>query len=219
MCPAVLARSSLQLYFSPGSCSRVSLIALEEAGVEYAGHQVLLSSGEQHAAAFRALNPKGRVPVLVVGDQVLSETVAIVSFLAWRFPQADLLPRDDPWAEAQALSFLAWCASTLHPLLTRLRLPQRFCDRPDSAGRVRDLAREEMVAQLTLVEELLSQRTWMLGSAWSIVDAYVFWVWARCPESGIDASLFPCLSAHGQRSMARPAVQRAIARETRPPGR
>lgn len=201
------------LYFSPGACSRVSLIALEEVGVRYTARQVLLAGGDHKTVDFRTLNPKGKIPVLVIGDQVLTENVAILTFLSRRYPRACLLPHADLWEEAEALSLLAWCASGLHPLMTRLRLPRRFCDLPGVAERVQELAREEMTVQLGVAEQRLSQHPWMLGATWSIVDAYLLWVWARCPEAGINAADFPCLCGHEKRSMDRPAVQRAIQRE------
>ncbi len=206
----------IELYFSPGACSRVSLIALEETGVAYSSHRVLLARSEHKAPEFLALNPKGRVPVLVLDGNVLTENVAILEFLACRYPDAGLLPRDDPWSQAQALSWLSWCASGLHPLVTRLRLPLRFCDLPNAADRVRELARSELSAQLAIAEQRLSQRRWLLGDAWSIVDAYLVWVWGRAPESGIDPARFPQLCAHERRLLERPAVQRALRRELTP---
>ncbi len=204
---------SLELYYSPGACSRVCLIALEEAGAQYTTHRVLLASGDHKQASFQKLNPKGKVPVLVVGRRVLTENIAILTFLAQRYRHANLLPIGKSWTQVDALSFLAWCASGLHPLVTRLRLPQRFCDLPGAADRVRSIAREEMIAQLAIAERRLEAQAWILGDKWSVADAYIFWVWARCPESGIDTTQFPMLRGHEKRSLARPAVRRALARE------
>jgi len=205
--------ASLVLFFSPGSCSRVSMVALEETGVDYAIQRVSLANGEQLRPEFRTVNPKGKVPALLVDNRVLTENVAILTFLARRHPEAGLLPTADPWQEAEALSLLSWCASGLHPLVTRLRLPQRFCDLPGSIDRVRELAREEMIGQLSVAEERLSLQPWMLGQAWSIADTYLAWVWGRCPESGIDAERFPHLCRHHDKTMTRPAAQQAIRRE------
>ena len=189
------------------------MVALEETGVDYTARRVLLANGEQLRPEFRAVNPKGKVPALLVDNRVLTENVAILTFLARRHPEAGLLPAADPWQEAEALSLLGWCASGLHPLVTRLRLPQRFCDLPGTADRVRELAREEMIGQLCVAEERLSRQPWMLGPAWSIADTYMAWAWGRCPESDIDAARFPHLCRHYDRTMARPAAQRAIQRE------
>ncbi len=214
--------AEFELHHSPGACSRVSLIALEEAGVAVTLHRVSLRDGDQRTPAFRRLNPKGKVPVLLTGGRVLTETVAILAFLAQRFPEARLLPVGDlagnPWASAQALSLLSWCSSGLHPLVTRLRLPQRFCDRPDAPARVMELARLEMAEQLAVAEGYLAERPWILGAAWSAADAYLFWIWGRCIEAGFDPVAHPRLADHARRMHQRPAVQRALRREEKRSG-
>lgn len=192
------------------------MIALEETGIAYLAMPVILANGEQRTDTYRKLNPKGKVPALRVDDQVLTETIAILVFLSTQYPEAALLPISDPLDEAMALSTLAWCSSGLHPLVTRLRLPQKVCDFPGSADRVRDLARIEMNAQLGIAEERLARQNWVLGGQWSIADTYLAWVWGRCPESGIDPTNYPELVRHYAQTMARPAAKRAIQREELP---
>lgn len=208
--------SKIQLFYSPGACSRVSMIALEEVGVEYVAHRVLLAAGEQKHPGFLSLSQKGKVPIMMVDGRVLTENVAILTYLGQRYPQAGLIPQDDPWETAVCISWLAWCASTLHPLMTRLRFPQRYCDFPEGEERVRELARNEMISQLAVAEAMLSKNTWLLGSTWSVADAYLVWIWARCPEVGVSSEAFPNLSTHEEQTMARPAVRRALVRESSP---
>jgi len=192
------------------------MIALEETGIAYAAMPVILANGEQLTDAYRKLNPKGKVPALRVGDHMLTETIAILDYLAKLYPKAALLPAGDPLAAATALSTLAWCASGLHPLVTRLRLPQKFCDHPGTADSVRELARNELAAQLGIADERLVHQDWLHGRNWSIADTYLAWIWGRCPESGIDPGNHPALVRHYQRTMARPAAARAIQREKNP---
>lgn len=211
----------LTLHFSPGACSRVSLIALEETGAPYRAQPVLLARGEHRTPDFLRINPKGRVPVLQTGQGVLTETVAILAWLAQRFPAAGLLPVSDPWAQAQALSLLSWCASGLHPLIFRTRMPQRVCDLPEGAGRVRalaceELACEELAAQLQVAEARLVSQPWLAGVQWSVADAYLFWAWGRACDAGLSPDSFPRLSVHAQRMALRPSVQRALLREATP---
>lgn len=208
--------SPLTLYFSPGACSRVSLIALEETGASYRAQAVALPRGEHRTPEFLGLNPKGRVPVLATPEGVLTETVAILAWLAQRFPAAGLLPVSDPWAQAQALSLLCWCASGLHPLIFRARMPQRVCDLPDSAPRVQELACAELAGQLRIAEARLTGQPWLLGAQWSAADAYLFWAWGRARDAGLAPGDFPALAAHAQRMDERPAVQRALQREAAP---
>ena len=204
----------LMLYFSPGACSRVTLIALEEAGAAYVTRPVGLARGENDAPAYRALNPKGKVPLLRTPHGLLSENVAILGYLAERHPEAGLLPAGDAWARAQALSVLAWCASGLHPLIFRARRPQRVCDLPEALPRVQALAKVELAQQLAIAETRLQAMAWLLGNAWSVADAYLFWIWGRAVDVGIEAREFPALTAHSACVLDRPATRRALARES-----
>ena len=123
--------TDITLYFAPDSCARVPLIALEEIGQPYRLEVVAFMKGQHRSDEYLALNPQGKVPTLVVDGNVLTENVAILSWLSDRFPQARLLPpAKDSWSRAQQISDLAYCASGLHPLVTRLRIPQFFCDVP-----------------------------------------------------------------------------------------
>ena len=203
----------MRLHFSPGACSRVTLIALEEADAEYMVNLVSLKNGDQRKPAFRALNPKGKVPVLETPEGVLTENVAILTYLSRRYPHAHLLPTEDDWEHAKALSTLAWFASTIHPLLTLLRYPERFCDIPEAPVRVRSLAVAQLLVQMQAAEDQLAGRKWILGDRWSIADAYLFWSWERCEESGFEPSRFPRLVDHHSRMKTWPAVLRALERE------
>lgn len=210
--PAPAGRG-LRLYLSPGACSRVTLIALEEAGAEYSTVRVSLKDGEHRLAAFRALNPKGKVPVLETAQGVLTENVAILVHVANSHAHAGLLPNQGTWARAQALSALAWFSSTVHPLLTMSRYPERFCDLPEAAARMRSLVGAQLHGQMLTAESALTQSTWMLGPQWSLADAYLHWTWGRCEEAGLAASNFPRVAAHHACMQARPSVRRALARE------
>ncbi|MEP7181492.1 MAG: glutathione S-transferase family protein [Betaproteobacteria bacterium] len=203
----------LRLHFSPGSCSRVTMIALAEAGAEYEATLVSLKDGAHRTPAFRALNAKGKVPVLETPEGVLTENVAILTWLADRHPDARLLPVADAWQRATSVAALAWFASTVHPLLTSVRYPERVCDLAGAPDRVRAAASGELAVQMRAAEDLLLTRPWMLGDRWSVADAYLFWCWGRCGEAGLDAARFPRIAANHEATRQRPAVLRALARE------
>src|ERR1044072_777741 len=105
----------LTLYFAPGSSSMAVHIALHEIGVPFEARPMSFNSNDMHRPEFLARNPEGKVPVLLIDGRPLSEVAAILFYLARRFPDAELLPRDDPEAEAQAISWMSFCASSLHP--------------------------------------------------------------------------------------------------------
>jgi glutathione S-transferase len=206
--------SGLILYYSPGACSRVTITALEEAKAEYTLRKVSLPDNENKLPEFHDINPKGKVPVLVVDGRVLTENVAIASYLDKRFPYAKLLPSTtDPLAYAENLSVLGWVAAGMHPMVTRVRRALRFCDLPGSDTRVPDLARPELAEQLMVAEEKLGKHPYILGEEWSIADVYLYWVWSRGIDEKFDTTPFPNMKAFAERMAARPSVQRALVKE------
>lgn len=204
----------LTLYFAPGACSRVSLIALEETGAQFETRPVAFMAGEHKAPDYLAKNPAGKVPLLLIDEEPLAQNVAILTYLARAFPDAKLMPfTGDAFNDARMLSHLSWCASDLHPLVTRLRIPNFFCDLPGAPERVWELAEAPMKAQLASAEARLKNSLWLLGEQWSAVDAYVYWVWFRISGAGFSGKDFPNLVAHSERIEERPAVKRALQRE------
>jgi len=205
----------LTLYFAPDSCARVPLIALEEIGRPYSLEVVAFMKGQHKSPEYLALNPKGKVPLLVVDGVPLTENVAILTWLAERFPEAGLLPEsEDGFARAGLLSDLAYCASGLHPIVTRLRIPQFFCDTPDGSRRVFDMAEVAMRPNFELIDRRLSDSRWWYGDRWSIVDAYINWVWFRVSGTQFDGSAYANLGRHDAEMKLRPAVTRALAIST-----
>jgi len=205
----------LTLYFAPDSCARVPLIALEEIGSPYSLEVVAFMKGQHKSPEYLALNPAGKVPLLVVDGVPLTENVAILTWLAERFPEAGLLPEsEDGFARAGLISDLAYCASGLHPIVTRLRIPQFFCDTPDGSRRVFDMAEVAMRPNFELIDRRLADNRWWYGDRWSIVDAYINWVWFRVTGTQFDASAYPNLGRHDADMKIRPAVKRALAIST-----
>ena len=182
----------LTLYFAPGSSSMAVHIALQEIGADFQARPMSFQSQELRGADYLAINPEGKVPTLLIGGRKLTEVAAILYYLAKRFPEADLLPCDDLEAEAQALSWMSFAASTLHPALRRGL---------DHATEVYGIADRRL------------GRGWAIGR-YSIADIHLFRLWWRLSHSLQPApEAFPNLSRHYARMMARPAVQRTIAIE------
>lgn len=205
---------NLTLYFAPGTCARVPLVALEETGAEFDLRVVAFLRGDHRAPTFLADNPAGKVPMLVADDVKLTQNIAILTWLARRFPAAGLLPvAGDDTAAAALLSRMAWFSADLHPLVTRIRMPQLVCDQAEAIPRVREMASEAMKFQLAGLERSLQHLPWVLGSDWSALDAYLHWIWFRITGAGFDATPFPAIAAHSLRMDERPAVRRALQRE------
>jgi glutathione S-transferase len=184
----------LTLYFAPGSSSFAVHIALQEIGVPFEGKPMSFKGNDLRSPPYLKLNPEGKVPTLMIDDRPLTEVAAILYYLAKRFPEAELLPRDDIEADAQALSWMSFAASTLHP------------------------ARRRGLGYAKEVYGIADRR---LGSGWalgrySIADIHLFRLYWRLANSLKPApETFPNLAAHYRRMMARPAVQRTIEIESR----
>ena len=101
----------LKLFHAWGSCSLASLIALEEAGADYDLAVMDTAAGDQRRPDYLAVNPKGRVPALVTDRGILTETPAILAFIAQSYPQANLAPLGDPFAFARAQAFNSYLCS------------------------------------------------------------------------------------------------------------
>src|SRR5674476_1690231 len=119
------------LYYAPIACSLAPYITLTEAGADFEVRSINLRKGQQKSPEYLKINPKHKVPLLVVDGKTLSENVAIQIWIARNFPKAKLLPADS-WQELQAISILSWCSSGIHPYLARINSPPKVCDLPDT---------------------------------------------------------------------------------------
>ncbi|MFN3493686.1 MAG: glutathione S-transferase family protein [Hydrogenophaga sp.] len=203
----------IRLYYSPGSCSLASHIALEEAGAEFEVRRLSFADGEQKGEAYRKINPKGKVPALVDDEWVLTETPAILFHIARCFPAADLWP--NPAREsARCAEWLAWLSSTIHPAYSHVLRPERYAG-PHALQDVAETARTTCRTLWATVDERLGAGPWALGPHYSVVDPYLFviWTWGR-PGLRFDIdSTCPNWTAHARRMQQRPAVRAALARE------
>ena len=207
--------SQITLYMMPRTCSRATCIVLEETGADFDTVPVRLPSLEQKSSEFKAINPKGRVPALVVDGDVLTENVAIINYLAKRFPSAGLIPdSDDPLQQAKYLADLCFCATTVHPMLPRLVFPEKFAP-VEFAGEISARAAIHLTEYFELIENRLAEGAWWYGDKWSAMDAYLFWVYGRVDSTPLDVSPFTNYAAHTARMLERPAVERTMEREAK----
>lgn len=205
------ATPSLQLYWMPGTCSRMPHVALEEIGVPYEMKIVNKFAMDHLTPEYRKLNPKGRVPTLVVNGRPLSENPAILSYLARLFPEAKLLPSGSIGLESDALSTMCWFSSAVHPNVSRHRFPSLYSafHGHDCIEGVRMEARQQLELHFSIMEEKIDGREWLYDE-WSIIDAYMDWLWLRAAGSGMDPTPYPQVADHARRCEERPSVARAI---------
>ena len=202
--------TDIVLHFAPGSCSRVSLTALLETGAEFKAELMRFGKGGNRSPEYLRLNPKGKVPLLVVDGEPLTENVAILSFLNQMFPEAGLLPPvTTPIDAARQTADLCFCSATLHPVVTRLRMPGRFVA-PKGARSVWEKSAEVMHGNFRLIEDRLAKGPWWYGDAWSVMDAYLGWVFWRVEGSDFPVTSYPRFADHNRQLSARPSVKRAL---------
>ena len=180
----------LTLFFSPGSSSMAVHIALHEIGVDFERRLVSLAKGEQHRPEYVAVNPEAKVPTLLIDGRPLTEVAAILYYLAKRFPEAGLWPAGGLDAEAEAISWMSFIASTIHP--------------------ARRIGVERWREVFGIAERRLGGKEWTV-ERYSIADIHLFRLYWRFVDSlKPPPSDFPGLSAHYDRMMTRPAVRRTI---------
>lgn len=200
------------LYYSPGACSLAPHILLEETGSIYKLVEVNVQKGMTQHGEFLRVNPKGRVPVLQVGTEIITEVPAICWYIG--ATTKGLLP-DNQLEQARILEWFNWLSGTLHAVaFGGLWRPHRFVTEPGLHNDVQRQAKQNLEQGFNYVEQRLEGRQWCVGNRYSIVDPYlfVFCNWARA--IGIDVSArFPEWHAHARRVQARPATQKALQQE------
>jgi glutathione S-transferase len=201
----------LKLFQSPDSCARAAHIALEEAGATYETVRMSLGAGDQRRSDYLAINPKGRVPALVTGQGVLSETPAILTYLAALYPDSPLGLPADPFAAAQIQSFNLYLCATLHVAHAHKLRGTRWADDPAAIAEMRRKVPESVAACFAMIETTLFRGPWVMGERFTICDPYLF-VFAEWMEGdGVDPARFPKVLDHRRRMAARPSVARVNA--------
>jgi glutathione S-transferase len=208
---------SLKLHFAPGACSFVPHVLLEMSGAEFEPSMVKLHKGEQNSDEYKAINPRGQVPVLVDNGQPITQIVAIVLYLDQRFPQAGFLPTD-ALARAQAISTLAWMNNTVHPTFTHIFMPQKFSDQAEVQAALKPYNTRLFRGMLAELQDLVKAaavkgQPWLSGAHFGPLDAYSLTLARWGTIAGIPPEAQPELWSFVEKVAAEPAVARVMARE------
>ena len=205
----------LKLFYAVNTCSLASHIALEEAGAEYSAVRLDFRANDQRKPEYLAINPKARVPALVTDAGVLTETPAILAFIAQSFPQARLAPLADPFAFARAQAFNSYLCSTVHVAHAHRMRGYRWADDPAAIKEMQRKVPSTVGECFDLIEREMFAGPWVMGKDYSICDAYLFTLVQWMEADGVDPARFPKIRDHGSRMSARPAVKKALAEEHR----
>lgn len=202
--------SPLTLYYTPGTCAQAVRIALEEAGAPYELIRVDFAAGQQRTPEYLAVNPKGRVPALATPHGTLTETPALLAYVAQSFPEARLAPTD-AYGFARLQEFHSYLASTVHIAHAHRPRASRWADEPEAQAAMQRKVPQNMTECFNLIEtHYLGDGPWVMGEQYTVADGYLFTIGSWLRSDGVDIAQFPKVHAHTQRMLQRPAVQKAL---------
>lgn len=201
----------LELYYARRTCALASHIALEAAGADYKATALDFANAQQRSPEYLAVNPKGRVPALVTERGVLTETPAILLYVAQRFPQAALAPLDDPFELAVMQAVNSYLCSTVHVAHAHKGRGARWADDEAAHESMRRKVAQNMSDCFALIQRDMLRGPWVMGERFSVADPYLFTITTWLPGDGVAIENFPRVAEHHRRMLELPAVQRVMA--------
>jgi len=201
------------LYYAPHTCSLASHIALLDAGARYDLERIDFAKTGQQSPEYLEVNPKGRVPAMVTPQGVLTETPAILAFIAQSFPQAGLAPLGDLFAFAEVQAFNSYLCSTLHVAHAHRMRGHRWADDASSFVDMQRKVPRSVGACYDLLETRMLKGPWVMGKTYTIADPYLFTLAQWLENDGVDGARIPRVVEHRARMAQRANVRRAIAEE------
>ncbi len=203
----------LTLFYATNTCSLASHITLEESGVAYEAKRLNFADNDQRKPEYLKINPKSRVPALVTDQGILTETPAILVYVAQMFPKANLLPLNDPFRLAQIQSFNSYLCSTVHVAHAHRMRGYRWTDDQPAMETMKKKVSQNVGDCFDLIEREYFKGPWVMGEDYSISDPYLFTLSGWLEADGVDPKRFPKVLDHRNRMAERPAVKKVLARE------
>src|SRR5712671_6196680 len=203
----------IKLFYASDTCSLASHIAREAAGADYSTARISFANDEQRKPEYLAVNPKGRAPALATDKGILTETPAILAFIAQSFREARLAPLDDPFLFAEVQAFNSYLCSTLHVAHAHRMRGNRWADDPAAIAAMQRKVPETVAACFQLIEDKMFKGPWVMGETYTICDPYLFTIAQWMEQDGVDPSRFPKVKDHRERMAERPTVKMAVAEQ------
>jgi glutathione S-transferase len=204
----------LTLYYAAHTCSLASHIALEDAGASFDLRRISFKAAEQQSPDYLKVNPKARVPALVTPRGVLTETPAMLAFIAQSFPDARLAPLDDPFVFAEIQAFNSYLCSTVHPAHAHRMRGYRWTDDAAALETMKKKVPQTVGECFALIEREMFAGPWVMGKDYTVCDGYLFTLSQWLGADGVDIGKTPKIADHFKRTGERPAVRKAVADET-----
>lgn len=205
----------LTYYFARRTIAFAGLAILEETGLPYMPRRLDFQAGEQRSEPYISLNPKGRVPLLVTEFGSISETAAILTYLAAKAPGKNLALGANDFTFAQVQSILSYLASTVHVNHAHGPRGSRWSDDPAAQASMKAKVPETMAASYQHIENDLFIGPYVFGETFTIADAHLFAISRWLEGDGVNINTFPKIARHFIRVSERASVQRALAVEDR----
>jgi glutathione S-transferase len=203
----------LKLYYAPGTCARACHIALEEAGADYSAERLNFKVNQQNSPEYLEINPKGRVPSLMTDRGVLTETPAMLAYIAQSFPQARLAPLDDAFAFGQMQAFNNYLSSTVHVAHAHKTRGSRWATEESTFADMKRMVPQTMGACFALIEQKMLKGPWVMGEQYTVCDAYLFTLGGWLQGDSVDIETLPKVADHHKRMSERPAVRNVLEQE------
>ena len=203
----------IKLFYAPHTCALASHIALEEVGADYELARIDVDANDHRKPEYLAINPKGRVPALGTEHGILTETPAILVFIAQSFPQAGLAPVEDPFAFARIQEFNSYLCATAHVAHAHRMRGHRWVDDAAAIAAMQRKVPQNVSECFGLIERHMLRGPWVMGDSYTICDPYLFTLAQWLEADGVDLAGLPRVSEHRHMVSQRPATKRAIAAE------
>jgi glutathione S-transferase len=203
----------LQLLYAPHTCSLATHIALVDAGAAYTLRRIDFSTTEQQSPEYLAINPKARVPSLITARGVLTETPAMLAFVAQSYPDAMLAPLTDPFQFAELQAFNSYLCSTVHVAHAHRMRGYRWADDSAAISAMQKKVPQSVGACFDLIERHMLRGPWVMGDVYTVADPYLFTLAQWLEADGVDPAQLPRVIGHRERMLCREGVRRALAEE------
>jgi glutathione S-transferase len=203
----------LQLLYTPHTCSLATHIALVDAGAAYTLRRIDFSTTEQQSPEYLAINPKARVPSLITARGVLTETPAMLAFVAQSYPDAMLAPLTDPFQFAELQAFNRYLCSTVHVAHAHRMRGYRWADDSAAISAMQKKVPQSVGDCFDLIERHMLRGPWVMGDVYTVADPYLFTLAQWLEADGVDPAQLPRVIGHRERMLCREGVRRALAEE------
>jgi len=199
-----------RFYYGPKTCALATHIVLEYVGADYEAIKLDFRENQQRSKEYLAVNPKGRVPALVTDRGVITETPALLLYLAQTYPQAKVAPLDDPFALAEMQAANSWFCSTVHVAHAHGPRGSRWSDDPAALQSMKAKVSTNMSDCFDLIEKDLLRGPWLMGANFTVADPYLFTMSSWLATDGVEMAKFPRVAEHYKRMLEMPAVRKVL---------